>query len=439
MNKKNLLNIHDNFELADSKNNFNKTQIQKYMHSISKSLKKYEKKKTLVLIKNGNGIYFWMNILSCVNEGYTCFPIDSSYKINELKNYYKTIIILDKKKISIKNLKKIVKNKNILKFNFISATSGSTGKPKLILLNFDKIMTNVIKVKNFCKLKKKKNYLIAIPGYFYSSILHFFTALVSGSKFIFIEEKIFPLDLINFLEKFNVNYFGGPPIHNKWVIDSEKNLTKLEKIFSSGDFLENKTIKKYKSKKNFEFYYMYGITEASGRVCINNLKNSSRCNSVGKPLPIYKLMTRNNDIYIKSNYLFYGYYFKKNFEIPNKNIYITGDQGNIDKNGNIILHGRKDDVFKSSGIKIFTQKIKNTLIESNLFDDVFVYKGKLKNYGNVPFCAYESSKEINIDKLKSLIKNKLDNFHIPKKFKWYKKLPRLRNNKIDRIKIKNND
>ena len=88
MNKKNLLNIHDNFELADSKNNFNKTQIQKYMHSISKSLKKYEKKKTLVLIKNGNGIYFWMNILSCVNEGYTCFPIDSSYKINELKNYY---------------------------------------------------------------------------------------------------------------------------------------------------------------------------------------------------------------------------------------------------------------------------------------------------------------------------------------------------------------
>ena len=45
MNKKNLLNIHDNFELADLKNNFNKTQIQKYIHSISKSLRKYEKKK----------------------------------------------------------------------------------------------------------------------------------------------------------------------------------------------------------------------------------------------------------------------------------------------------------------------------------------------------------------------------------------------------------
>ena len=171
MNKKNLLNIHDNFELADLKNNFNKTQIQKYIHSISKTLRKYEKKKTLVVVKNGNGIYFWMNILSCVIEGYTCFPIDASYKINELKNYYKTIIILDRKKITIKNKKKIIQNKNIFKFNFISATSGSTGKPKLILLNFDKIITNVVKVKNFCKLKKKKNYLIAIQGHFYSSTL----------------------------------------------------------------------------------------------------------------------------------------------------------------------------------------------------------------------------------------------------------------------------
>lgn len=439
MNKKNLLNIHNNFELIDLKNNFNNVQISQYVRSISKLLKKYEKKKTLVLVKNGNGIYFWMNILSCVIEGYTCFPINSSYKINELKNYYKTIIVLNKKKITIKNNKRFIQNKNIEKFNFISATSGSTGKPKLILLNFDKIISNVINVKNFCKLKKERNYLIAIPGYFYSSILHFFTALVSGSKFIFIEEKIFPLDLINFLERFDVNYFGGPPIHSKWIIESENKLNKIEKIFSSGDFLENNTIKKYKSKKDFEFYYMYGITEASGRVCINNLKNSNRTNSVGKPLSLYKLNIKNNDINIKSNYLFYGYFFEKKFEIPSKNIYTTGDQGNIDKNGNIILHGRKDDVFKSSGIKIFTQKIKNTLIESNLFNDVFVYKGKLKNYGNVPFCAYESPKEINMNKLKSIIKIKLDNFHIPKKFKWYKKLPRLKNNKIDRIKIKNND
>ena len=105
MNKKNLLNIHNNFELIDLKNNFNNVQISQYVRSISKLLKKYEKKKTLVLVKNGNGIYFWMNILSCVIEGYTCFPINSSYKINELKNYYKTIIVLNKKKLQLKIIK----------------------------------------------------------------------------------------------------------------------------------------------------------------------------------------------------------------------------------------------------------------------------------------------------------------------------------------------
>lgn len=434
------INIDHNFELKDEKYHYKCKEILEYINKKSKFLKNYNKISTLVLVKNDSGIFFWMNILFCIKNGYTCFPINSSYKLNELKYYYKTIITLNKKRVSIKINKKHIINKNTKEFNFISSTSGSTGKPKLILLKLKNIISNVKKVRDFCEIEKNKNYLIAVPGYFYSAILHFFTALVSGSKFIHIEKKIFPLDLFNILKKLSINYFGGPPIHNKWIIESENNLNNIEKIFSSGDFLDEKTILKYKyKKKNYDFYYMYGITEASGRICINNLKKSNQLNSVGKALSLYKIFFKNDDIYIKSNNLFYGYFFENNFERINSNIYQTGDKGYKVKKDNIILRGRKDDVFKSSGIKIFTQQIRNSLLETNLFNDVYVYKGELKNYGYVPFCAYEARKQVSLDKIRLTLKSKIDNFHTPKKFKWYTRLPRLANNKIDRIKIKKND
>lgn len=440
--KKKKLKIPVDFELKDKFNHYKNIEVLEYIKLKSKFLKKFNKNNTLILVKNNCGIFFWLNILTCIKNGFTVFPINSSYKINELKNYYKTIITLNKNKIFTKVNKKYIVNKNIKNFNFISATSGSTGKPKLILLDFNKILSNVKKVKSFCKLKKNKNYFVAIPGYFYSAILHFFTALINGSKFIHVEEKMFPLDLINNLNKYDANYFGGPPLHNKWVIESCNQLTKIEKTFSSGDFLDENTLKKYKSIKNkFEFFYMYGITEASGRVCINNLNQTKNFNSVGKPLSLYKFIFKNNEIYIKSNYLFFGYFFENKFELLKKNIYETGDQGLMLRNGSVILQGRKDDIFKSSGIKIFTQKIRNFLIQSKLFSDVFIFKGKLENYGYVPFCAYESQKQIKYDKIKSITsnQNQLDSFHIPKKFIWYKKLPRLANNKIDRLKIIKNE
>lgn len=442
MMKKNKLKIPINFELKDKFNHFKNIEILEYIKLKSKSLNKFNKKNTLILVKNNCGIFFWLNIITCIKKGFTVFPIDSFYKINELKNYYKTIITLNKNEIFIKKNKNYIVNKNIKNFNFISATSGSTGKPKLILLNFNKILSNVKRVKSFCRLKRNKNYFIAIPGFFFSAILHFFTALINGSKFIHIEEKMFPLDLINNLNKYEANYFGGPPLHNKWVIDSHNQLKTIEKIFSSGDFLDETILRKYKSiKKKFEFFYIYGITEASGRVCINNLNQSTNYNSVGKPLSLYKFIFKNNEIYIKSNYLFFGYFFENKFRLLKKNIYETGDLGLVLKNGNVLLQGRKDDIFKSSGIKIFTQKIRNFLIQSKLFNDVFVFKGKLENYGYVPFCAYESKKQIESKKLKLMYsnQNQLDSFHIPKKFIWYRKLPRLANNKIDRLKIIKNE
>ena len=55
----------------------------------------------------------------------------------------------------------------------------------------------------------------------------------------------------------------------------------------------------------------------------------------------------------------------------------------------------------------------------------------------VPVAAYESKKEIKPNKIFKFLENKLSKNQIPKKFIWFKKLPLLKNKKIDKQKIKN--
>ena len=86
--------------------------------------------------------------------------------------------------------------------------------------------------------------------------------------------------------------------------------------------------------------------------------------------------------------------------------------------------------FNIAGRVIITSSKSNP----NIIYSVFV-SGYINNYGNVPFCAYSSYKKLNITFVNNKLKKKLTMEQIPKKYFWYRDLPRLGNNKIDRQKI----
>ena len=136
-------------------------------------------------------------------------------------------------------------------------------------------------------------------------------------------------------------------------------------MISSGDFLAEDTINKYlKRKLNFDFYYMYGLSEVGGRFCINLIKNNKYKFFVGKPLNYMKIVNENNqkgEIKIKSDNLYIGYYQKNNFILQTNKIYKTGDIG-ILRNNYLKLEGRISEIFKSSGVMIYPQLIKKSYL-----------------------------------------------------------------------------
>ena len=71
------------------------------------------------------------------------------------------------------------------------------------------------------------------------------------------------------------------------------------------------------------------------------------------------------------------------------------------------------------------------------YKDIFIFKGYIEEFGNVPYCAYITKKNVSQNKIVDFLNKNLVSSQIPKKFKYFRKFPRLGNNKIDKIKIIN--
>ena len=405
------------FYISDGNEIINGNEIKIIIDRNIDYLKKFKLKgKTIAIIKNESGVFYWTNFITAFFCDFTIYP---EVKSNNIKNLFNNTVVFDGKKISIKTNNSKKNNSNIKKFDIIFSSSGSTGKPKLILQTKKSLLKNTYHVLKQIKFKKNKIFMMCIPYIYTSAILHFFACVLSSVSIYAFENTIFPSDLKNNLIKKKVNYFGGPPLHSKWIVNFfDSKLLNFEKLISSGDFLDNSTIDKFLKKKlNFKFFYMYGITEVGGRLCINRLKNNKYKYSVGKPLSYMTIKNKEfqeSEILINSSDLYYGYYTQSKFILQKNNLYYSGDVG-ILKKGNLFISGRTSEIFKSSGVMIYPQLIRNELIKTKWFDEVLVFKGNLSGFGNAPFCVFSSKKKIQKEKIIKYLKKKIPSEQIPKK------------------------
>ena len=449
LKKKIIYNFSSNkkIKICDIDNCYDLNYLKEYYNKLKNNHKivNLNKKKVLAVINNKCSSFFWINFIISFLLNFTLMPNEKgndSYK--KIKKYYDAIIIFDGIKFKIINNKIRIKNSVFNKIDYISSTSGSTGKPKMILHDINSIIKNSRETIKKIKYKKNKNFLIAIPNYFNSAVCHFFTCLINDMSFFSSETLLFPKDLGSLINKFKINYFGGAPLQTSWILGLKTKMKSLEKIISSGDFLDKKIILEFHKLKlkKYDLYNIYGITELGGRVFINHINKSKKPLCVGDKLSHFKIYLKkvSKQIYelcVNSKFIFKGYYEKNlNTKILVNQNFQTNDLVKIDGK-NIFIVGRKNEIFKSSGKKIFPEKIKNEILKVKNITNVFVFPKYVTNYGNVPIAAYQAKKRIKEDKIYNLISKNLENNHIPKELKWYKKFPYLGNKKINKIKIKN--
>ena len=374
---------------------------------------------------------------------------------------YKSIL----NKATITKVKKIIIEKK--QISSIIYTSGTTGNPKGVVLTHQSIMHNLFgaleimdefKLNNerfisflplshsyermaglyfpilinaqiyFCsstdkllnEIKETKPTILSAVPRLYENIFKKIKLQVTKTNFIisFFLKIIF--ESLDFKKKHNIVENFLSKIFIKLILEKKiKNLLGGKiKILISGGAALNPEIGFFFNKLNLTLLQGYGQTEASPLISCNR-RFSNNPKTVGPPVRNVQVkISEEGEILVKGMNLMQGYWKKP---VMTKKTIIngwlhTGDLGEIDKQGRIIITGRKKDlIITSGGDNISGQRIENILMSFNEISQVVVY-GDNRPYLIALIKISEGNNETDLKKVLEVVNKNLNSIEKIRKF-----------------------
>ncbi len=435
-----------------------------------------------IILVMDRSIEMVISLLGAVKAGATYVPIDpfwpdervrfiikdsNAKKLITQQKYYrrfnKVIECIDIETI-INNRKNIDLQNATMKEDYLYYiyTSGSTGEPKGIMTKNSNVVNLFNGTKNIFDLSEKEIWAMYHTYTFDFSTWEIYGALLNGAKLIVIsrEESYDARKLIKVLEKERITLLNHTPANFSGLLNKikeEKANLNVKKLLIGGESVNPRLFsdwnKLYPKTKMFEVYGPTESTIFSNYWEVNEKDIKENKEFIGKPIPGYQVYVVDNNLKllpigsvgeiaiagpgICDGYLNRPDLTEKNFKknpYGEGNIYLSGDIGYINGDGNIRCLGRNDNQVKVRGLRVELQEIENKIIEVPEVEEAIVLAIEAKNDTKRLVAAY-TSKNPNIEEaiIKSM-KKKLTNYMIPKLVR-FEVLPLNDNGKIDRKKL----
>jgi len=420
--------------------------------------------KKLFLLFCDNSIENIILYTSILKSGNTVFLADSkmdeSLRIN-LINIYVPDFIIDSEKVYVKysgsqllkhyflfeRIEEISSSKIFEPTAVLLSTSGTTGSPKLVRLSNLNIQSNANSIVEYLNIGVNERAITSLPiSYSYGlSIIN--SHLTAGASLLCTNKSIVTRDFWKSFDKFKCTSFAGVPYMYQTLQKIKfytMNLPSLKTMTQAGGRLSEEYIKYFfnlSKEKGFNFFVMYGQTEATARISyVPCEKLETKIGSIGIPIPEGRIELRKNSVDDDSGELVYhgknvmlGYASNRE-DLSNddelKGQLLTGDLARVDEDGFYYITGRTKRFLKIFGLRLNLDEVEK-LIE---------------NQFQLPNACFGSDDKITVlvevQDLKSteLIKNKLIEIyklhHSVIEIKQISQIPVTSSGKKDYAKIK---
>lgn len=407
------------------------------------------KKNQVVLLKTSSQFEFIVMFLSLMAQN--CWIIPAAYdmsdsEIEELNNKIEFLQIECEQKYFKKTRYQyendINKNANN---GFYHLTSGTSGEQKLCIRTFDSLENEGISYIRTFKFNENDVFLSCSPLYHsYSLGAVILPALYVGATIVSMN-GFFPRRVFDLIDSNNVSVLIMVPIMAKVLASVESQHYSFNSIrvplVGAGKISPNLNDTFY-SRFGKSLMSNYGSTETGG--LISNVE-SYIIDSIGKAMSevdIKILDEYNNilpensigEIIVKSKGMFNGYYNDNNHNCFYNGYFRMGDLGYIDENGYVFLIGRKKNIVKIGGKKIFPTEIENVLNSCQYIEDCAVLGHKRKDGTECIVAFVSSSLEIKI--IRKFLFERIEKYKMPNQIIACKKIPRNSNGKINYSALK---
>lgn len=387
-------------------------------------------------------------LLSLWRLGAIACPLNARYPqrtlIAALKSIHCQALFMDQEKIRLPTDLKIsqyhlsqVANMAILqhqscrewsvKFNSpatIMFTSGTTSTPKSVLHNYGNHYYNAKGSNENIVLVPGNRWLLSLPLYHVAGIGILFRCLLSGASMVIPLKHEEPFKLI---KKFQVTHLSLVCTQLHRLLQKPripKSLVKIKAVLLGGGFIPQRLIRKAISLK-LPIYKTYGLTETASQVTTTKPNEKvEKLFTAGRVLK-YRQVSASNDgeILVKGKVLFYGYLTGNKWILPlSKNGWFkTGDMGYFDKDGYLVVTGRKDTMFISGGENIYPEEIEKALSNHKSIAEALVVPVADSEFGFRPVAFVKTlvTQKMTSQTLRHYLKDYLPRFKIPDQFyRW---------------------
>ncbi len=297
-------------------------------------------------------------------------------------------------------------------------TSGSSGRPKAVV--------HTIKNHYYSALGSNMNisfgpgdvWGIFLPFYHVGGLSIIFRALISGGAMAIPQKKG---SLTESIQKMGITHLSLVPTQLYRMLkdpDEIRILQRLKAILLGGAPASKSLVKRAKGS-GLNIYTTYGSTEMASQITTTRPNDTlEHLLTSGKVLPFRELQVSNDgEIMVKGQTLFKGYWDKKGINRPFTcdGWFKTGDLGYLNKEGYLIVRGRKDNMFISGGENIQPEEIEQRLTQINGIIEAIVVPVEDEEWGQRPvaFVYPDMDKEIDEKNIKKILENYLPRYKIP--------------------------
>ena len=246
-------------------------------------------------------------------------------------------------------------------FSLISS-SGSSSSPKLIAHTLDNFYYSALGSNLTLTLSRKDQWLMSLPLYHVGGIAIAFRCFLAGASIVFSE---YPLS--ESIPRHQISHVSLVPTQLYRLLYKVPSLSLpfLKAALIGGAPLSSSLFQEA-IQKGLPIFPTYGMTEMSSQITMDSNSPIGNKLTAGLLLPYRELkISEDGEIYVKGPTLFQGYCTDRNqIECPTwEGWFTTQDLGSLDPDGNLVIHGRKDQMFISGGENIHPEMIERYLSE----------------------------------------------------------------------------
>jgi o-succinylbenzoate---CoA ligase len=173
----------------------------------------------------------------------------------------------------------------------------------------------------------------------------------------------------------------------------------------------------------------WGMTETCSMATCERLDDADG-STAGAPLPGFEVLVDQGEIVVRGPAVMRGYIGQPALE---GGFFRTGDLGELDARGRLVVHARRNDLIVSGGENVYPAEVEAALLAHPLVREAAVLPAPDARWGQIGVaCVVTTAPE---SELREFLAGRLARYKVPARFVSVPELPRNAAGKVDRVAL----